>query len=257
MLSKERRMKIHELIVTKGSITTEELENLFNVSRMTIWRDLKILEEQGIISRVHGGAMKIQKGDPNEREFLRRRETASEEKRAISQYAAQNFIEPSDVIFLDGGTTVIEMIPHLTDQNLTLLTNGLNTLVLASQYMPELNVIGCGGLLRIPSYNFVGPGAEESFRQYKVNTAFISGTGFTLENGVMDPHPLEMQIKRIACNNANKIVVLMDSKKYNKNSLSTCVTIEEIDVLITASNAPSEFINSVKKRGVDVRIVSL
>jgi DeoR/GlpR family transcriptional regulator of sugar metabolism len=255
MLSKERRMKISELIKLNGSVTTEELISKFEVSRMTIWRDLKVLEEKGILSRVHGGAMKINNGDPNEREFIIRRETASDNKKRIAQYAAENFVQSSNVIFLDGGTTVIEMIPHLKQENLTLLTNGLNTLVLASKYIDNLNVIGCGGFLRKPSYNFVGPGAEDSFQQYKVNTVFISGTGFTIEDGVMDPHPLEMQIKKIACENANQIIVLMDSKKFYKHSLSSCIKIPDIDILITDSNAPSEFIQILKDEGVDVRIV--
>ena len=256
MIAEKRRAKIFELVNLKESVSIEELLELFGVSRMTIWRDLKELEEKGHLIRAHGGAMKVDKLADKEEEFDLRRKENLNEKRQIAKYAAKNFVKNSDIIFIDGGSTVLEMIPYLKQNNLTLLTNGLKTLLLASKFLHHLNVIGCGGILRKSSFTFVGHTAEEFFSHYKVDTAFISGTGVTIEDGIMDPHPLEMEVKKIMCKNAKKVVALIDSSKFEKQSLSTCVKIEEIDFLITDGKAPKKIVDVIKTRSVDVRILN-
>lgn len=255
MIAEKRRAKIIELVNQQGSVSIEELLELFDVSRMTIWRDLKELEKNGEIIRAHGGALKIDEFRDKEEEFDLRRKENLNEKRLIAKFAAKNYVKDSDIIFLDGGSTVLEMIPHLKQNNLTILSNGLNTLLLASRFLPHLNVIGCGGILRKSSYTFVGHEAEEFFRRYKVDTAFISGTGITLEDGIMDPHPLEMEIKKIMCKNAKTVVALIDSSKFNKQSLSTCVMIDEIDYFITDEKAPKKFIDNIRSKKVDVTVL--
>ncbi|MFW9951715.1 MAG: DeoR/GlpR family DNA-binding transcription regulator [Candidatus Thorarchaeota archaeon] len=255
MIAEKRRAKIIELLNEQGSVSIEELLEIFDVSRMTIWRDLKELETKGQIIRAHGGALKVDFGDDKEEEFDRRRKENLNEKRLIAKFAAKNYVKNSEIIFLDGGSTVLEMIPHLKQQNLTLLSNGLNTLFLASKFLPHLNVIGCGGILRNSSFTFVGHEAEEFFRHYKVDTAFISGTGVTLEDGIMDPHPLEMEVKKIICKNAKTVVALIDSSKFEKRSLSTCVKIEEVNTLITDKKASKKIIDAIKSKNVNVILV--
>ena len=255
MIAEKRRAQIIELVNLHGSVSIEELLELFKVSRMTIWRDLKELEIKGVIMRVHGGALKVDELDEKEEEFSLRRKEHLNEKRKIARFAAKNFVNDSDIIFLDGGSTVLEMIPHLKQSNLTILSNGLNTLLYASKFLPHLNVIGCGGILRKPSFTFVGHEAEEFFGRYKVNTAFISGTGVTIEDGIMDPHPLEMEVKKIMCKNAKTVVALIDSSKFEKRSLSTCVKIDEIDSLITDKKASKKIIDAVKSKNVDVTVL--
>lgn len=255
MIAEKRREKIIELVNQQGSASIEELLELFDVSRMTIWRDLKELEIKGQIIRAHGGALKIDQGNDKEEEFDRRRKENLNEKRLIAKYAAKNYVKDSDIIFLDGGSTVLEMIPHLKQENLTLLSNGLNTLFLASKFLSHMNVIGCGGILRKTSFTFVGHEAEQFFNHYKVDTAFISGTGVTLEDGIMDPHPIEMEIKKIMCKNAKTVIALIDSSKFDKRSLSTCLEIDEIDYLITDEKAPKKIIEAIKSKNVDVTVL--
>ena len=255
MIAEKRRAKIIELVNQQGSVSIEELLELFDVSRMTIWRDLKELEVKGEIIRAHGGAMKIDDPSEKEEEFNQRRKENLNENRLIAKFAAKNYVKNSDIIFLDGGSTVLEMIPHLKQENLTLLSNGLYTLLLASKFLPHLNVIGCGGILRKPSFTFVGHEAEEFFSHYKVNTAFISGTGVTLEDGIMDPHPLEMEVKKIMCKNANTVVALIDSSKFEKRSLSTCIKIEEVDFLITDKKVSKKTLDAIKAKNVDIEIL--
>jgi len=256
MLAEKRRSKIFEIVNNQSSISIEELLEIFEVSRMTLWRDLQYLENEGLIRRVHGGAMRIDKLNDKEEEFEKRRQNNYKQKHEIAKFVANNYINDSDIIFLDGGSTVIEIIPYLKKKkNVTLLTNGLYTLLSASKFISDINVIGSGGILRKSSFTFVGVKAEKFFTDYKVNTTFISGTGFTIEDGVMDPHPLEMQVKKIMCDNAEKIVVLMDSSKFKKRSLLTLISIDQIDVLITDNGISLDFLDSLKKKGLDVEVV--
>ncbi len=255
MIAEKRRAKIIELVNQQGSASIEELLELFNVSRMTIWRDLKELEIKGQIIRAHGGALKVGALNDKEEEFDLRRKDHLKQKQLIAKFAAKNYVKNSDIIFLDGGSTILEMIPHLKQDNLTLLSNGLYTLLLASKFLPHLNVIGCGGVLRKTSFTFIGHEAEEFFRRYNVDTAFISGTGITLEDGIMDPHPLEMEVKKIMCKNAKVVVALVDSSKFEKRSLSTCVGIDEIDYLVTDEKAPKKMLEAIKSKNVDVTVL--
>jgi DeoR/GlpR family transcriptional regulator of sugar metabolism len=255
MIAEKRRAKIIKLVNQQGSVSIEELLELFDVSRMTIWRDLKELELKGEIIRAHGGALKIEEFSEKEEEFDRRRKENLNEKRLIAKFAAKTYVKSSNIIFLDGGSTVLEMIPHLKQDNLTVLSNGLYTLLLASKFLPHLNVIGSGGILRKTSFTFVGHEAEEFFSRYKVDTAFISGTGVTLEDGIMDPHPLEMEVKKIMCKNAKMIVALIDSSKFEKRSLSTCVKIEEVDILITDKKVSKKTIDAIKAKNVDIIVL--
>ena len=128
MIAEKRRAKIAELVNQQGSVSIEELLELFDVSRMTIWRDLKELEVKGEIIRAHGGALKIDKLSEKEEEFDRRRKENLNEKRLIAKFAAKNYVKNSDIIFLDGGSTVLEMIPHLKHNNLTVDRNILLTI---------------------------------------------------------------------------------------------------------------------------------
>ncbi|MHA1726693.1 MAG: DeoR/GlpR family DNA-binding transcription regulator [Promethearchaeota archaeon] len=255
MIGTERRIKISELVKGKGSISIEELMNRFNVSRMTIWRDLKILEKEGLLKKVYGGAIRPDRMGPEEKIFEIKRKKNLEEKRSIAEHATNNYVKEEYILFLDGGTTTLELIPYLTKKNITILTNGLNTLLVASKYLPDLNVIGTGGVLRKPSLTFVGPETERFLEQYRADIAFISGTGLTIEDGLTDPHPLEMEAKKVMCKNAKKIIVLLDSSKFYKRSLSTLIGIDEIDVLITDNKAPPEFIEELQKRNVKVDVV--
>lgn len=191
MLARERRNKIANLVKKKGSVTIEELTNKFDVSRITIWKDLKLLEEKGFLARVHGGAMRLDKLNPEEKDYALRSKTSSKEKKIIASYAAKQYVNDNEIIFLDGGTTVLEMIPFLRKyKNLTILTNGLYTLNKASNYISDINVICFGGILRKPSFTLVGPDTEEFVQRYKVDTAYVSALGITLEDGLMDPNHL-------------------------------------------------------------------
>ncbi|TFG12691.1 MAG: DeoR/GlpR transcriptional regulator [Promethearchaeota archaeon] len=256
MFAEERQNIILAHINEKGCIEIKEIIDRFSVSKMTAWRDLKILEKSGLIKKVYGGAVRKFDNIRLEPKFEDKLNIAVKQKEEIAKYAAENFIRDSDILFLEGGSTVMKMIPHLKQDNLTILTNGLYTMLHASKYIPRIRIIGCGGHIKEPGYTFIGPEAENFFKNYRANKVFISGTGFTLEEGLMDPHILEMGVKKIMCNASDQIIVLVDSTKIAKKSLTITLPVDEIDVLITDSGVSPGFIRELKKLDIDVRVVN-
>ena len=255
LFASERQSQILTIINNEGSVKTKDLELKFKTSKMTILRDLRALEEKGLIERVHGGAIKREVENLQEPSFKEKSSIASEEKEAIAKFAAENYVKIGDIISLGAGTTILRMMPHLKQKNLTILTNGLQNMVYGSKNLGDLNLIGSGGSIRQPALIFVGPIAENFFSQYKADTTFLSGTGLTIEEGIMDPHPLDVEVKRAMCNGAKKKIFLMDSTKINNRSLASTIKLNEIDILITDKNAPSNIMKEIKKTGVELVIV--
>ena len=159
---------------------------------------------------------------------------------------------------MEGGTTVTAMVEYLRDkQDLTVVTNGLYiSNELQRLLSPNTNIICAGGILRPGSSTFVGPVAERFFREFHANKLFLSATGLTLEAGVTDPHMLETQVKKAMIASASKVIMLLNSSKFGVRSLMTVMNLDEIDVLITDEDSPTEMVEEITARGVDVRIAS-
>ena len=175
MLPGARRRALLEYLSEAGTASIVELSTRFHVSSMTIRRDLKTLQQQGMVSLTHGGA--IFELDPfHQRETHRReRETLqAAEKYAIGRYAAK-FVEPNDVLILDSGTTVRAIVPFLkSSANLTVTTTNLRTIEALHRHVPDCSILCTGGILRSDSLTFIGPVAERYFDDFFARKAFIS-----------------------------------------------------------------------------------
>ena len=256
MIAEKRRQLITQRIQEQGSVATEELAADFAVSYMTIWRDLTTLENGGMLRRVRGGAVRVENnGAGTEPFFTEKRALHSVQKEAIARYAAQTFVSHDDIVILEAGTTVSAMVKYLDRRNLTLITNGLATLTEAAPSVPDLTLIGCGGILRDVSYTFVGPQAVQFFQTVRAGTLFLGATGLTFPEGITDPSPLEIQVKQAMAASASRIVLLIDSSKFGVRSLSPILPLQQISVLITDSAAPQSELDQVRKLGIEVPVV--
>jgi len=254
MLISERRKKIVEIVNAEENISNKELSNRLNVSEMTLWRDLKELESQGLIRRVRGGVSKEKISIIREPQFDVKQKIHSQEKLAIARYAAENFVTDGDIIILEGGTTVASMVQFLNYEDLTILTNGFKTIVEALPLLCDLSLMSCGGILRDTSHTLVGPQAEAFFDEFQAHTFFVSGSGLSIENGLTDPNLLEIQVKRAMWHSSEKTVLLMDSSKFGSSSLSTILLLESIDILVTDQGAPQEMLDRLRELGMDLHI---
>lgn len=239
------------------------LSEKYNVSEMTIRRDLKALEEKGLIKRTWGGAIlwppgrRVGRDEPFVLSRERRRKLHRECKEAIARQAAVQWVQDGDIIIMEGGTTVTAMAPFLAPcKELTVVTNGLTTAHRLQQHLsPDATIIATGGILRPESSTFVGPVAEHFFREFHGRRLFLSATGFTLEMGLTDPRMLETQVKRAMLASSDEIVVMLDSSKFGVKSLMTVLEPRHITHLITDDGAPPDVLDRLRDYGVQVTTV--
>lgn len=255
MHASERQEYIVSLVEARGTIRTEQLLDELKVSKMTLWRDLKALQGAGKIGKTHGAAVSNRKLHSAEPPFDTKSVVNVSVKQAIARHAAQFYLEPSQSVIFEGGTTVAQMVQYIDRSDCTILTHGLNTLMMAARLKPNLVVMSCGGTLRHPSWTFVGPEAEEFFGRFQVDTFFLGGTGITAENGITDVNTLEIKVKRAMYNSAARVIGLFDSSKFGQRSLARLLHTEELDVLVTDEQAPSEIVQAIRDKGVRVDIV--
>lgn len=257
MLINQRRKKIVEIVNAEENISNKELSNRLNISEMTLWRDLKELESQGMIRRVRGGVAKERASFIREPQFDAKQKIHIQEKLAIARYAAENFVTDGDIIILEGGTTVASMVQFLDDQHLTLLTNGFKTIMQALPSLSDISLMICGGILREPSYTLVGPQAEAFFGGFQAHKFFVSGSGLSVEYGLTDLNLLEIQVKIAMWNSSEQTILLMDSSKFGKNSLASILRLESIDILVTDEGAPREMLACFSERGMEVHVAKI
>ncbi len=254
MMREERYRRIVEWVNQEISVTIADLQERLKVSKMTIWRDLDHLDAQGIIKKVRGGAVKAESDGSSEPFFESKKKLYNRQKRLIAEYAATHLVQDNEIIILEGGTTVADMVQSLNKSNLTMLTNGLAALNKAAAKLPLINVMSCGGILREKSRTFVGPQAEAFFHNFHADRFFLGATGIDTQRGITDPSPLEIQMKRAMHQCADQTVLLVDSSKFGICSLSQIIPLNEIDILVTDSDAPEASLNMLREIGIEIHI---
>lgn len=250
MLSEERRRKIVELVQRDGRVMVRELGRRFDTSLITIRKDLEHLHQKGLIHRAHGGALPVDAAarlDPtlHEKERLHRRE-----KLRIA-LAAAKLIRPGQVIILDSGTTstaVARAARHI--ENLTVITNAVN--IAAELAGTGVDVILTGGTLRKNSFSLVGPIAEDSLRHVSADMLFLAVDGFDVRYGLTTPNQLEARVNRAMIESAKTTIVVCDSSKFGKRSLSLIAPTSAVQHTITDRNIPSKDLRALRESGVRV-----
>ncbi|MFO7633168.1 MAG: DeoR/GlpR family DNA-binding transcription regulator [Caldilinea sp.] len=251
-----RREQIAVFVQDRSSATAEELSEQFGVSLMTVWRDLTALEEEGRVRRVRGGAARVERREDTEPLYDSKRVLNPTAKERIARYAVEQFVQNGDILFMEAGTTVVAMAKYLANyQQLTVIGNGLGTMNELARLTPAINVYCCGGMLRPVAYTFVGPQAEEYFRNINATTCFLSATGITLTEGITDVSLLEIQVKRAMAASADRVIFLMDSSKFGVRSLARIVSLSDVSVMITDADAPPAFVDTLRGMGIDVHLV--
>lgn len=265
MLQIERQNQVLQWLHQRGFLSTHEISTHFQISHMTVWRDVKELEQQGLVKRVHGGISHpdwelggdvfLADGISQEPVFEFPVGLSDPKRVALGKYIAHEIIKPGDDLILEGGSTVACLIPYLDAEDITIITNGLNTITLAQVYDTVQTILCCGGVLNQPNAIFIGPQAENFILSYRADRALVSATGLTLKDGLVDPSPIYDSMKRVMCRSARQRIVMLDSTKIGKTALSRVMGLNEIDILVTNHDADPAIIAALIEQGVDVRLV--
>ena len=248
-MNRDRRNQIVELLNQQQMVKNADLMERFGISIETVRRDLAFLEEQGILERIYGGAVK-KTYRSTEPMYSNREKENEQEKRNIARAAAA-LIEPNDTVFLDLGTTVRFMAEQISkDQTLTAFTNALRTAVVLSE-KPGCQVIIPGGTLRTYELSVSGSMAEENMRRFNVDKAFIGGAGVT-ESGITDFHIGEAGLRRQIIENARQVIVLADYSKFGVRAVSNVCALKDVDILVTDEKTPQQMLEMLEDRGIRV-----
>lgn len=254
MIPEQRRQILIQTIISQGGATIKDLSERYDVSEMTIRRDLRQLAKDGQIRMTHGGAVPTTTKKGSEQFYALKEPINREAKSAIAKYAAEHFVNDDDVIIIDPGTTAVHMIPHLkTKTGLTIVTNGLQTVNMLKELLPQANLICTGGMLRGVSHTFIGPTAEAFFNGFFAMRYFVSSVGVTLGDGLTDPQMLDTQVKKAMLKSANETIALVDSSKFGVRSTVTVAAFSDLHAVVTDSELDSEVITDLTEL-VDVRI---
>jgi DeoR/GlpR family transcriptional regulator of sugar metabolism len=252
----ERRNIIVEIIRRQGRISIEEICQHFEVSEMTARRDLQDLDRNGLLRRVHGGAVSSF-GRSFEPGYQMRASNNIDAKVAIGKKAAE-LVADGDSIALDVGTTTLEVARALKNHHsLTILTASLPIafeLISNHSVGTDIRLILTGGVLRSGELSMVGDFAERTFQEIHVDKAFLGIGGLSIENGLTEYNLEDAMVKRALIKSAQKVIVVADSSKLERTTFASVCPVSAINVLITDEKAPKRIIQNLLQKKIEVLI---
>ncbi|GEO05200.1 DeoR family transcriptional regulator [Adhaeribacter aerolatus] len=249
----ERHQHILNILQQEGQVNVLDLCDELSVSSVTIRKDLKLLEDKGLLFRTHGGATQhnpytIDKS-VNEKENIQ-----AGEKTRIGAAAAK-LVTPNDSIMIASGTTVLALAKNIKPKDsLTVITSALPvSLELVRQ--PGIEVLQLGGLLRKNSSSVTGPYSESILADFSCSKLFLGVDGIDLEFGLTTTNVMEAHLNRQMIKVCQKTIVLADSTKFGKRGFGRICGFEDIDEVITDKGTSDHVIKFLEGVGVKITLV--
>ncbi|NED77706.1 DeoR/GlpR transcriptional regulator [Streptomyces sp. SID9944] len=246
LLAEQRRALILDEVRRRGGVRVNELTRKLGVSDMTVRRDLDALARQGMLEKVHGGAVPVVEASTHEPGFEAKSGLELTAKEDIARAAAQ-LVAPGSAIALSGGTTTYALAHHLVDvPDLTVVTNSVRVADVfhtaqrtSGQRQGSATVVLTGGV-RTPSDSLVGPVADQAIAALHFDVLFLGVHGISAEAGLSTPNLAEAETNRRLVQSARRVVVVADHTKWGVVGLSSFATLDRIDTLVTDAGLPPE-----------------
>ena len=234
MLKIDRHRIIEDTLNHTGSITISDISAKLQCSEETIRRDLKEMEAEGILKRIHGGA--YLPSDEDKDVPLKLRELyIPKEKDQIAKIAIDHFIQDKDVIMLDSSSTCLHLAKMLlqTDLYITIITNSLSIISLFNDNHNNVKLIAIGGRYKDRSHSFIGPKARDAISRYLVDKSFISCSAIDIQNGLLDNNEHECDIRRTIIKHSKNRILLVDHTKFSDSGAYIIDQFQRISTVIT------------------------
>ena len=245
--TKQRRHTIMQLLQEQGEVSVEQLVQLFDISEVTIRKDLSALETNGFLLRKYGGAILMPKEiiDENENDELTKR------KFVIARAAAER-IRDHNRIIVDSGSTTAALIKQLNlKQGLVVMTNSLSVATELRALENEPTLLMTGGTWDTRSESFQGKVAEQVLRSYDFDQLFIGADGIDLARGSTTFNEL-VGLSQVMAEVSREVVVMVESQKIGRKMPNLELTWQQIDVLITDTGLSEQDKQAILAHGVEV-----
>jgi DeoR/GlpR family transcriptional regulator of sugar metabolism len=250
MSSQERLQGILNLLESDGSTLVTQLAARFQVSEMTIRRDLIALERKGFLHRVHGGAVSS-RGRSYEPPFIVRQMKNLDEKRRIGE-AAAGLVNAGESLILDVGTTTLEMARHLMGKrNITVITPSLHIANLLTE-QPGIRLILPGGILRKGESSLVGSLTELAFQDFFVDKLFLGVGAIDFQAGLSEFNLDDSQVKKAMLRSAKEIVVLADASKFGQVAFASIAPLKVVSRIVTDPSLDPAILARLKEEKIEV-----
>lgn len=253
VLADHRRDLILDALAKGGQCRVSDLAQQFSLSPMTVRRDLQVLEEQGRLRRVHGGAVLVD----SEVDYPLRAREGQTQKQRIGHRAA-GLIADGMVVYLDSGTTAMELARRIRDglpgvSQLSIVTHGVN-LAMELAGHPAYDVHLIGGELYRNGLATVGPVAISQVGQLHFDLFFMGARGVDLEAGWTNANQLETQLKLVAIERSRQVCALADSTKWGERGFVSIAPFDKVSSWVCDADLPAAARSAAADAGIELLI---
>jgi DeoR family transcriptional regulator of aga operon len=249
-LKEERQQRIVETVRHHRQVTIAELSRAFEVSDVTIRRDLRELAAQGVLRRAHGGAVAAVPAPPEPP--VVQRMTRSETCKACIGRAAAAMVSDGESVFIGSGSTTVYVVRNLLDRkNLTVVTNAL-TVATELASAPGVTVVVTGGMMRASELSLVGHITEQALREVRVDKVIIGMRAISLVAGMTNDYLPEVMTDRTIIDMAPELIVVADHTKFGNVASAYVAPVDRITTLMTDAAADAKVLAHLEQLGIQV-----
>ncbi|MFD0662763.1 DeoR/GlpR family DNA-binding transcription regulator [Thermocatellispora tengchongensis] len=244
-----------ELVLEHEFVRVTDLAEIFGVSSVTIRGDLELLDRQGAVRRVRGGAIHAKAAPPAAPSYEVAPGDSAIENTRLARHAAALVTDGESIIIDTGATTTFlarALVARGDLSDVVIFTNSLRVAVELEPAIPRFSVLVTGGTLRPGTHSLVDPLGAPMLERIHADTVFLDCHGVHLESGVTGANLLEAEVKRRMIGASRRRIVLAESTKLGRTGLAPICALSEVNLLVTDADAPPGFVAAARERGTEV-----
>lgn len=249
----ERHKYILNILQKEGYVKVLDLAKQLDVTPVTVRKDLKMLEEKGLLYRTHGSASPVNP-HPGDRTVSEKEKIKPEEKRKIGE-AATRLLKSNDSIIINSGSTICAFAEQIEPiEGLTIVSASLKaTMILGEKNF--INLIQLGGIFRKRSTSVIGSYAQAFLKEITCSKLFLGVDGIDIDFGITTSNIEEAELNKAMMDVASKTIILADSSKFGRKGFGKICDIDKIDTIITDAGVSSSMVKKIEEQGIELMIV--